>query len=529
MPVAIATAAAPTSGTLPVAQAIAIDCGGFTPVAVLVLATRASSLATVTDGAMYSAGFTDGTTTRLASAMSEDGQSAATADTGIDYDATSTIVRILNTTSETTDGAADFVSLDVDELNIEWQSLPTDAVQIMVWAFYGEGWQARTGVRGCSDVLNATVSVVGTAFRPAGIISIGARAGFSSSGANADMHFGFAALNSDGTVQGQGCYGLREGDRPALTAAFSGIRNDCIGFMTTLTAEEARYEITEGTADGFKITTRVASGFAYSVGFIALYPNGRRCTAGAVDLGTATTGEKTIAVGLHPEAFFLIGSALSSLNAYSGTAPSGNWSFGVATEDAQGNIGYQAAAVAVTSDTRCVTDDTDIITVISDAGAEDWDASLVSFGPNPDSVVIDITGASSANRHAIFFAIEAETLIIIDETEEISETAALNIGLSLSETEEISETAVLVASTELAASVNDETVEISETAAFLSFSAINSFTDTEEISETSLLILGGVLILTETVEISEESNFGGGLLSTKAQRAGEVVQWAEGN
>lgn len=409
MPYAIATADASTSVTN---QTITINCEGLVPKAVILMATRATALNTITAGAMSSVGWTDGTTTRVAVAMSEDGQLAASADTGRQYSITK-IIRTTATGDETLDGEANFVSLSNNAINISWNDFPSTAVKMVAIAFFGTYMRATTGATAASTTLNGTATVSGLAFRPAAIVHFGAVAGFAGTGAISDMRFGFVALNTDGTVQGQAGYGMRDADRPATTTQFSTIRSDYAGTRSTTAAEEAGYEVTSGTSDGFVITTRVAGTFAYAFGWIALEWGGR-ATVGVVKPATSSTGDKTL-TGIRGKTDFLmaIGTALISNNVYSGANPCGNFSYGAAIlGGSTGSIGYSAEDGAATSQTRSLTTDNSLIGVVVGAAA-DWNATFTAstFESSPGAAdataTINVGTASPADRYLAFMAFEA--------------------------------------------------------------------------------------------------------------------------
>ncbi len=140
---------------------------------------------------------------------------------------------------------------------------------------------------------------------------------------------------------------------------------------------------------------------------------------------------------------------------------------------------------------------------------------------------------------------QGDQLIVVDETVEVSESTVLLAAESLitSETVEVSETAVLVLSN-MATIVADETIEVSESIVAL-FSALQVDEEIEvseqinfrgtgvgavvdetiEISESVYAWLGEILIANETVEISEQVNFGDGPDSGKSDSGkGGTVQ-----
>lgn len=405
MPYAFATAVAPTSGSA--SQSIPLALGGEAPKAIIVLATRATALDTITNGACCSAAISDGTTTRLKASMAEDGQLTATADTGLDDDNGTKIVRILSAADETIDGEADLTSLDVDGITINWGNFPGTAVQILVIAFYGARLFAKVGSVNCSTTLNGTATVTAVAFRPVAMVQLGCRGNFLSTG-DADSHLGFVAFNSDGTIQGQAGYAARDLDRQATaTSSGSDIRDDSVGERITggTGAAEARFEVTSGTSDGFVVTTRVAGAFAYAVGYLLLGIEGR-ATVGVVQIGTNSTGNKTVSGILgNPGAVFFIGSALGAKNTYTNTGPCSNWSFGVGIPSIGGaNIGWGVSDGQVTSLTRCATSATHCLGVIDDSGGTDWSATFVSSADG--QFVVNVDDASPADRFIAYLALE---------------------------------------------------------------------------------------------------------------------------
>ena len=390
------------------AQAIPLACSGLVPAAVVILVTRATALDTLTPGAMCSVCIFDGTNTRLATSMSEDGQLAASADTGLDYDNATNVIRVLDTASEATDGLASG-TLAADVLNLSWTDLPSTAVQIQVWAFYGPRVQARVGAIAASTTANATVSVTGLPFRPVALIHLGARGGFTQSGANADMHLGLVAFNPDGTVQGEGGYAMRDFDRLALTTNASEIRDDSTGARITGIAEEERYSVTAGTADGFDLTTGANGGIPYAFGYLALFTEGR-AAVGVIQLpGTSqSTGNKTVSgLGFHSGAVFFIGTNLVAKNPATpdNINPCCNWSFGAFIPGVgSSSIGYGCEDAAATSRTNAATSAVTCIGIPDAADGTDWAAVGVSAAY--DEFVVNVTVASPLDRYLVYLALE---------------------------------------------------------------------------------------------------------------------------
>lgn len=413
MPWTRASAVAPAGGT---SQSIPLSCGGRVPVAVVVVATRATALDTLTAGAMGSIAISDGTTTRLGSCMAENGQLTALADTGLDYDNGTQIVRILATGDETSDRVATLTSFDVDGITISWTAGSGTQVQLVVFAFYGARMQAKVGAVAANTASDgATATVSGVAFRPVAMIQLGARGGFTQSGANTDWHLGFVAFNPDGTIQGQAGYAGRDLDRQATaTSSGSDIRDDSIGERITggTGGPETRYEVTSGTADGFVLTTHqvgVETIQPYALAYLLLYTDGGRANVGVIQLpgGSNSTGDKTVSSNVdgHPGVVFFIATALGAKNSYDNTAPCSNWSFGAGIPGVgSGNIGWGVADAVPASSTQCATSATHCIGVPDDSAGTDWSATFVSAAKG--QFVVNVDDASPADRFIAFLSLE---------------------------------------------------------------------------------------------------------------------------
>lgn len=401
MPYDIVTAAAPTSGTLPVSQVITGSLGGATPKAVLIVATRTTTLGTIVDGAMLSIGATDGTNTRGAATMAEDAVSAATADAGMQV-STSKIVMILDTTSETIDGEADVASLGADQIELSWTSLPTSAVQLAVYFFYGSDLDAAVGAIAGSTSNNTAVSVTGLAFRPIGVIFFGCRNAFTTPAAIGLMQLGFGALTLAGGVAGQGAFSWRQADRSSPTVGISIVRDDAVSVRLSTTAEETRLELTAGNADGFDLTTRTG-GIAHVTGYLALNFRGR-ATAGVANLNTDTTGSKDLTVSGLPGIAFFVGSILGTMSTVATSPPCGSFSFGAARRSGGDTCAsFESEDAAATSDSRCVTA-SKLVRVLDDSGATDWDLNVVSGVA--DTLTVNVGTASPSDRLAPFLVLE---------------------------------------------------------------------------------------------------------------------------
>ena len=394
-------------------QSITIDCEGNVPKAVAIFATRATALSTPTGGAMLSVGFSDGTNTRCAANMAEDGAAVAVYNAGKSFPAIDgVIVRVLATTSEATDGEASIPPISgpvfaVNSVTININDAPTSAVLLEVWAFYGDDLQAAVGTVVAPNSFEGTATVSGLAFRPRVVLGFAATGGFGTSSANAQGSFGAAVLNTDGSVQGQFGDGFFERQTPTTaTVPGGGIRDDSWIQRITVTAggtltEQARAAVTEGFADGFEVTTTSPNPplGAITIGYLALYTANSRAWAGIPTMDTEGTGDKTITgIGFRPQCLFAIGGQYTSKNAYVQDGTSEHFCYGVVTRNVQRSVAWQIQTNTTPSDDRSGME-SKLIAVIDDGGTYEWSASWSSW--TSDGAVINVDNESAAGDRQV--------------------------------------------------------------------------------------------------------------------------------
>jgi len=495
-------------------QALTGSCRGKTPKAAIVFATRATALGAPVLGAMISVGMTDGTNHRMSSAMSEDGNLAAVADTGRRV-SDAALIQTLGTADETLVGSATFVSFSADTLTINVGAAPATAVLLEVWLFYGDDLQAAVGTLAASATVDTEVTASGLAFRPRVLFGLGGIGGFTPASAAASrITFGYGSINTDGTVQGQAGCVWYDRDRPS-TATANGLGHRSDSFLQRITVagttvtEEARYEITGGTSDGFKVTTRAGS-LGINIGYLALYTATSRAWVGVPTIATSATGNKSItSPGWRPQVLFGIGTTLLANNTYAATTESLHIAFGCATASASFSVCYAAAQNAPTSGTRSRTN-SGLLEVQTDGSGLDWGSTLVGF--TATGFDINIGTASIADRVASFMAIE-ESPLATSDTEQISDSSAIGVGLATSETEQITDSSAF--NVGLAKS---DTEQISD------LSALNvglALSETEQISDQTAINLA--LALSETEQITDLTTFNVALSLSETEQISDLT------
>jgi hypothetical protein len=307
------TAAAPTSGTVPVAQAIAVNCGGKTPKGVEIRLTGSLALGTFQQPARLSVGFSDLTSTFCAAILDENGTAIGSTDTGFRSDNVA-IVNLPRTVDETVSIAkARLVSVGADVVNLEWDIVPSAAGALIVEAqvVYGDDAVCKAGTFVSSPTIGAVLPVTGLGFSFGHLHTLSLlNAVFSpdNSGASARLSRGFVA-HQYGVIR-QVCFNYYSPDRSATAIRFgSSIRDDSFSHRFTLGSTGT---ITEGPVlscdsvnpDGFGVKTLAVAGVQSTVAYLAVKTGAQRVWAGIPALvvppgGGAPAGLRTSLAGLH--------------------------------------------------------------------------------------------------------------------------------------------------------------------------------------------------------------------------------------
>lgn len=404
----VVTVAANTSTGV---QTITGSCGGRTPKAAVIFAGRGSTLGTAVNGAMFSAGITDGTNHRMLAFMSDNGQAFAVHDTG-GQKANDQLVQTLTATDETVNGVADFDSFSANSLAIDWTDAPPVAYLLTVLLIYGDDLLATVVGLNSSTSVGGTATVSSLAFRPRALIGLGAIGGFAAAAVtHIRFSIGVAAFQDDGTIQ-QASTPLYELDTPSLlgTSCAAGIRTDAfLGRLEVDSSdaftEEAWYELTAVSDTGFTLTTRNAA-LGITLGCIALYTANSRAWVGVPSLDTSSAGTHSItSPGWRPQALMALATGLATNNAHAKDATTLHWSLGVATASTQTCSGVTSDDNEATSDTRAVTS-SKIAEILNDVGGIEWDATLAGFTATGFDVTIGTASASS--RKVAFLAFEED-------------------------------------------------------------------------------------------------------------------------
>lgn len=399
-------------------QALVGDCGGKTPKGGVVIATRATAVGdTPVHGALLSLSLWDasGNVCTVAN-MAETGAAVAAANAGRSQDDTN-IVQILATDAPTIDGEAAFDSVSADTLTIDITDAPTTAVILEVWLFYGDTLEAHVGQLAASAIVGTEVTETGIPFTPRALFALSAPGGFAAGLANnARGSFGVCAFNEavggSEAVQGQCGMALFVRDTPTATSATGGgFRTDSMLQRITVSgtgvlSEEARYEVTGLTSDGFKVTTRAgANGTA--IGYLALFTGKLRAWVDNPSLGLTSVGAKSITdTGFRPRFLACLGSRQTTDNAYVSDSQSLHFGVGAAVSGAQASASFHTQDQATPNSlTRGTLDDT-LMTIVTTVGGEaiDWAATLISFDSTGFTVIV--LPASGADRQVGFLALE---------------------------------------------------------------------------------------------------------------------------
>lgn len=403
-------------------QDIVGNCGGKTPKGGVIISTRATATNTNTNGASISVSVWDSSgNVRLVSNMSETGALIASYTTGRRH-SNSTIVHALTTTSEALDGSATFSSVSANTLTINVTDAPATAVLLTVWMFYGDSLDAFVGEVVGSATADAEVTETGIPFAPTALIAIAAAGGFNAAPASSARHsVGFVAFNDDDTVQGQAGMSMFDRNEPNVSSATGGgfrtdsfVQRIIVSVGGTL-SEDARYEATGRTSDGFKVTTRGTAGVgtATAIGYLAIRTGKLRAWVGNPSFDLMNTGDKSITStgpGFRPRAVFCLGSRQVTNNVYVEDSQALHYGIGGAVSPSTQASGCYHALdqSAPTSITRCRLS-TSLMTIASTvgSGSVDWSASLVSFDSQPAGFTVNVDVASGAERQVGILAFEA--------------------------------------------------------------------------------------------------------------------------
>lgn len=407
---AIGVAAAPTSGTPPIALAITVDCGGKTPKGAIVLLTRGDTLGTAVDGALISAGVTDGTNHRCASCMAEDGQAAASTDTGHEGDNVGVVAQILATTSEAVSAEATFVSFAADTVNVTLTAAAPTGSLLVVIALYGDDCSVAVGSVTTSTTQGADVTVSGLAFRPRLGFTLSRQNGFGTAGAaDARIHIGVFAVNEDGTVAGNCAVNYGSDDRPSTTATTTVLQDN--GICSRLTVSTAgvgqgsENKIQSGTSDGFLVrTVGPATPSSMVLGYLVARFGTRRTWAGkpaaldATASGVQSFNDPAFPVG----SLVAIGASHAAILDYA--LKDAAFSVGAASQVGDDDCAsFQDENGASTGDSRSLTSGS-LIHVLTNAGADDWVAGISGF--TQTGFDLNVTTAAGTARAAFFLALE---------------------------------------------------------------------------------------------------------------------------
>jgi hypothetical protein len=407
----VVTAAAITGGGP--TQAITGALDGQTPKAVIVLAGRCVTLGTQIAGAAFSIGFCDGTNQFCNSFASDDNVTAtsASADTARRFD-NGKLVQLMttNVTAAAIDGEAALSSVSANTLTLNWTTLPTTAIQVVVIFLYGEDLQAAVGTISIPSVQDTGTTVTGLAFAPNAVLFATALNAYAANG-NVQGEIGaMGVANLVGATITQAALGWTCRDGAASTTTVGSTYfadNRCMARMSATAGGTGSLvssgELTAFTADGFTVTTRDGASPIVAQ-YLALNTGRHRTWVGFPLLGTNSTGNKSVTtIGWKPGSLFVCGSIVTVTDTVRDNSEAVHYSMGAARIGAEASCQYEYKDAAASTRTRSLTS-AKLVVLPDDAGAIDWSATLVSFDSGGFTVNVDDAGT---NALAWLFAIEA--------------------------------------------------------------------------------------------------------------------------
>lgn len=404
-----------TTGTVPVAHAISIDCEGLTPVGAIFILTPTLTIGTIADGARFSIGVTDGFNAYCAAIYSEDGQVSTSTDTG--YYLVGVLMTFLGPTSANPSvaGALDFVSFGVDTINVSYTNLFASAFKLQVIAVYGTNAACYAGDNTGSSTIGGTVTESIIGFDP-GHIHIFSQ--FANPGSGGDARLGMGWITHHNGVIRQVAATYMDLDRhSALTSASWSLRDDCCiqkaGGAPVVGG--VRLSATAVGASGFTLTTlnndtndATAEGLVYFFLAVKTGLQGVWCGVPALTTtSTSTTGNHTISdPGFEAHSAFCIGSKSTLLNTYG--IGVGNFCYGFGKSGIEHVASYEYEYNSATGDSRAVLSAA-FLRILDDAGGDDHVGSLVLS--EPTGLKLNITTASASNRRVAILCLSDKDLI----------------------------------------------------------------------------------------------------------------------
>lgn len=421
------TLAAPTSGTLPVAQTFPFSLGGLTPVGAIFRTSSGTVLGTAVAPARRSVGFVAGGVSRCVSMMSENGTAFGSTDAGWGYSAAD-VVRLLATTNDAEEARASFVSFDADEVNVQWDVLPLTAVQVECEVVYGDDAEAEVFEFAAALVVGEDVEVpLSFLFGQLHLASVYATAAVRSNGGDGVLALGYCTQEDGVLRQACGTYYERERATVQTRVGQSLQTGICLERFTVSVAgavtQGPRLEVVAADAAGFTVRTLTAVDTLNAIG-LAVRTNRQRVWAGIAleveppsgpptgQLQTQTTGTHLVQdPGFPADEVWCLASGLS-VSGDPGAPPfvgaiAGRFSEGGGNADATLAATIQVQGNAGTSNTRSALS-ARLARVILNDGTDDWAADLV-LGTEPLGFGVDVVDASSVARECAFMALSLET------------------------------------------------------------------------------------------------------------------------
>ena len=324
-----------------------ITISGFgTVTGYIITMIAASGDGTDTDHAIMSTAFSDGTTSRMVRAKSEDGQSTSD---DIKSSASGLVAAQFGTTTDLLVAQAIHDSFITDGIRIEWITFaPPAANRLQVMLLGGDDLSIHVGFDANNSGVGTERSITAPGFQPNAVLFLeaGAAANF------AQFPLGAAYDNGAGFTQGM-VMACSEGE-------IGTTKTNCANYNNRVGAEIVDANVLLGytefdgfEANGFSVTRRVDStnpGFAY----MALASSTNKMFAGIKSVPSGTGNVATTGIGFKPQAVFvgLVDLTVNNVIDSSGNN-AGNISFGMFDDTRESSFSLKLEDNRGTSDTVC--------------------------------------------------------------------------------------------------------------------------------------------------------------------------------
>ena len=420
-----AVSSAPTAGTPPVTQDVKVASGPastLTPKATLYRATAGTTLGTEVNAYRMLLGMTDGTTSRALGAMAENGSAVGAQDCRTRI-ANAHVIDAPLGASGAVNGVAAFSSFGAGGSTVSWSDLLNAASLITSVDWYGDDIDVKVVEFTHTGSQNATQDVPDLGFAPdlAVLYSHWSAYAADSDSADGRVGIGYAVKTIAGTIE-QFCVSDQNQDAPQVLTWKGGTRlsDTRCAYRTDETTDGAGLELTSWNGNTPTFTKRdAAENISAAILFVHFRtPRALRAIVlpttdpggGAPWLDTSTTGNKTIALGMTPVAYAMIGTMLATKNSTNTTNStrsviSEGWWTGpesvcVSIQAGDTNLAGTSSATRSVTSSKLV----DLLKPVAGGTlVRDWAASHVDV--TPAGLVVNIDTASAAARLSAIVAI----------------------------------------------------------------------------------------------------------------------------